>query len=96
MNLSYVQSYATTIIVAINSYIVPVLFAIAFLYFIYGIYKYFIYGAADDTSRANGRQFILWGLIGFAVIVSIWGLVALAGNILGLTPGGSVPAYPTL
>ena len=96
INMTAIKSYSDNIILLINNVVVPVLFAVAFLYFIYGVYKYFILGADNDTERGTGRQFVLWSVIGFAVILSVWGLVAVVGNTFGLTPGGTPPSYPTL
>lgn len=97
MNLIPLQLYSAKIIYAINFYFAPALMAIAFITFLWGVYKYFILGAANDTERETGRQFVLWGIIGFAVIVSVWGLVFLvSGTLFGIAPIGGVPGYPTL
>ena len=97
MNLAPLQLYSARIIYAINFYFAPALLAIAFITFLWGVYKYFILGAASDTERAEGRQFVLWGIIGFAVILSLWGLVAIVGaTFFGFAPIGGVPRYPTL
>jgi Kef-type K+ transport system membrane component KefB len=96
VNVNAIKTYSSSIIMLINTVLVPVLFAIAFLYFIYGVYKYFILGAANDKERENGRSFVLWSVIGFAVILSVWGLVAVVGNTFGFTPGGTAPGYPQL
>ena len=96
IDTSYLQAYALKIIYVINALVVPVLFAVAFLTFLWGVYRYFILGADSEDKRAEGRKFVLWGLIGFVVILSLWGLVAMVGNTFGLTAGGSAPDYPTL
>ncbi|MHB8860303.1 MAG: Mbov_0395 family pilin-like conjugal transfer protein [Minisyncoccota bacterium] len=95
LNLTHLQSYSTAIVVIINSYIVPVLFAVAFLYFLWGVYKYFIYGADNESEREKGKQFVLWGIIGFVVILSVWGLVNMVMSTLGLESGGGSPPPPT-
>lgn len=96
INKAQVTSYSDSIIGIIENILVPLLFAIAFLYFVYGVYKYFILGADNDSERATGRQFVIWSLIGFAVIVSVWGLVQILLDTFNLTAGGTPPAYPTL
>ncbi len=96
INTSYLQGYASSIVGIINGIFVPVLISIAFITFLWGVYKYFIAGAASDTEREEGRKFILWGIIGFVVIFSVWGLVGIVGSTLGLSPGGGPPSYPTL
>lgn len=96
INASYLLGYKNSIVFIINSLFVPVLFAVAFLTFLWGVYKYFILGADNDTERATGRQFVLWGILGFVVILSVWGLVAVVGSTFGLSPGGDAPSYPKL
>lgn len=96
INTSVIASYSTGIVYVINGILVPVLMALALIVFLWGVYKYFILGADNDTERETGRQFVFWGLIGFVIILSVWGLVAIVGNTLGLSPGGSAPPIPRL
>ncbi|HEY0948157.1 MAG TPA: pilin [Candidatus Paceibacterota bacterium] len=63
------------IISLINNVLVPLVFAIAFIVFIWGVFQYFIMGGADEEKRENGKSLMLWGIIGFFVMVSVWGLV---------------------
>ncbi|MDE1919745.1 MAG: hypothetical protein KGH56_03575 [Patescibacteria group bacterium] len=96
MNLALLQGYSQNILSVVNYILVPVLFAVAFLTFLWGVYNYFILGAADADKQKEGRQFVLWGVIGFVAIVSVWGLVAIAIITLGLAPGGGAPPLPKL
>lgn len=95
ININYVTPYSTGIINVINRLLVPVIIAIAFVVFIWGVYKYFIYGADNETERETGRQFVLWGVIGFVIILSLWGLVNLVMGTFGLSVG-SPPPFPTI
>lgn len=95
INVSAITPYSSGITGVINGILVPVLMAIAFIVFLYGVYKYFIQGAADEKSRTDGRQFTLWGIIGFVIILSLWGIVNLFMGTLGLSVG-SAPAFPTI
>ena len=87
MNLAIIRGYTDAILSIVNFVLVPILMAIALLTFFWGVYKYFILGADSDGDREKGRQFVLWGIIGFAVIVSVWGLVWIVGGTL-LGPAG--------
>ncbi len=71
-NLSDVGS---TVINIINNVIVPVLFAVAFIVFLWGAFQVFIVGANSEEVKEKGKNHMLWGLIGFFVMVSVWGLV---------------------
>lgn len=96
INLGVITPYSNDIITFINAILVPVLFALAFLYFVYGVYKYFILGADNDTERETGRDFVMWSLIGFVVILSVWGLVDVLVHTFNIPTGGVPPKYPTL
>src|SRR3989338_7083179 len=51
----------------INSSLVPLIFALAFLLFLFGVFKYFFsLGSDAEESRQKGKQFILWAVIAFA------------------------------
>ena len=63
------------IINLINNVAVPLLFAIAFIVFIWGVFQYFIAGGHDEEKRETGKSLMLWGIIGFFIMVSVWGLV---------------------
>lgn len=96
MDLTTLQAYSNSIINIIYFLFVPAVIAIAFITFLWGVYTYFILGADSETDREKGKQFILWGIIGFAVIISFWGLVYMASITLGLSPGGAPLQSPTI
>jgi hypothetical protein len=58
-----------------NYEIVPFIIALAFLFFIWGVFQYFFLGATDSEKQAQGRSFVLWSVLALAVIFSVWGLV---------------------
>ncbi len=71
--------------------------AIAFIVFLWGIFKYFIWGAENESEKAEGRKFAMWGIIGFVIIMSVWGIVNIVKDTLVPTTAGSTrPNYPTL
>ena len=59
----------------INGVLVPLVFAVAFIVFIWGIFQYFILAGGNEEKRKQGQDLMLYGLIGFFVMVSVWGLV---------------------
>lgn len=97
VNLQWAQYYRDVVVNVVNNILVPILMAIAFIVFIYGAYKYFIYNAANESEKAEGRKFVMWGIIGFVVILSVWGLVNIVKETL--IPSSATqtrPPYPTL
>ena len=75
--------YLLQIIYFIDRYLVPVIFAIAFIVFLWGVYRYLILGAASEEKRQEGQKFIMYGLIGFFLMISVWGIVNLLINSFG-------------
>ena len=73
--------------------IIPFIFSITFIVFIWGMFQYFVAGGADEEKRKEGRKLALWGIIGFAIMISVWGIVALVTTTFPLT--GSRPNLPT-
>ena len=64
--------------------IVPVLFALGITLFVWGVVNFFIIGAGEEAKRTQGKQFIIWGIIAFAVLTSVWGIVRIFGNSVGV------------
>ncbi|MBU6323250.1 MAG: hypothetical protein KGI41_00160 [Patescibacteria group bacterium] len=81
-----------TLITLIND-VVPLVFAIAFIAFLWGIFLYFIKGADDESKRETGREFILYAVIGFFVMFGIWGIVNVVNNTFGFNDQ-SKPSLP--
>jgi len=66
--------------------VVQLFYALAFVFFLVGVVRYFFTG--DGEERQKGKAFMLWGMIGFFVLFGVWGLVKI---LLGVLPGaGSV------
>ena len=82
----FVGSGSTGVIGLLNTVVVPVIFALAFLAFIWGMVNYFFLHGDDETKRREGKQFILWGLIGLVILFSVWGIVNILLSTLGINP----------
>lgn len=82
----YIGSGTTGIVGLLNVVVVPVIFALAFLVFVWGIVNYFFLHGDDETQRDEGRKFVLWGLIGMIVLFSVWGFVNIMLSTLGIAP----------
>ena len=95
-NLGPISNVFESFISFINDTLIPLVFALALLMFFYGILKYFIMGGGDEGKRNEGKQLMLWAIIGFVVMASIYGIVAIISSGLGI--GGekqiNVPVVP--
>ena len=84
---------ASNILYLINDVAVPLIFAIAFIVFIYGVAKAYIFSGGESEAVSQGHRLILWGIIAFAVMISLWGLVNVVASSFGLE-GQSAPPLP--
>ncbi|MEI7709114.1 MAG: hypothetical protein WCI76_00160 [bacterium] len=72
----------------ILSSLVPLLMIFGFLYFIWGVISYVI--AGDEEAKTAGRDRIIYGVIGFTAIVTLWGLVAILANTFNINKAVTV------
>ncbi len=84
--LNGLQGLMVTLTGVLNT-AVPFLLAVAVVIFIYGVIKYAIAAGPEEKSAARG--YIIWGIVGIAVIVSIFGLVSLLQSTFGLNNGST-------
>lgn len=65
--------------------LIPLLFALALLVFLWGLAKAWIWGGGDEAGVEKGKQIALAGVIGLVVMSGVWGIVALLSRgILGV------------
>ncbi len=83
-------------ICTINQSIIPFIFVLATLVFLIGVLR-FVANGADEEARKKGKDFMIWGIIAMAVMVSIWGLVRLITGSLHLDNDSEIriPESPT-
>ena len=78
--------------------LVPLAIGLAVVIFLFGVIKYVTAGDSEE-GRKNGRQLMLWGIVGLFVMVSVWGLVQVLNATTGVSQGGTgtlpiLPAVP--
>ncbi|KND47230.1 MAG: hypothetical protein AB199_02255 [Parcubacteria bacterium C7867-004] len=91
---SRLDTFLPSIVDFINSILIPFIFAIAFIVFIWGIFQYFIAGGANEEQRDKGKQLAVWGIIAFFVMISVWGMINLLVDTFGFG-GQNAPKLPT-
>ncbi len=72
--------------------IIPLIFSAALLFFLWGVMKFIM--ASDSNKKEEGKKFIINGLIGLFVMTALWGIISIAGGILG-TNNSTVPLLQT-
>ncbi|MES2087474.1 MAG: hypothetical protein V4467_00620 [Patescibacteria group bacterium] len=69
--------------IGVINLLIPFLVGLGVFVIIYGIFTY-ISQAADEEARKQARDFIMWGVIGVVLMLSVWGLVNILYNTLGI------------
>jgi hypothetical protein len=59
--------------------------------FVWGVVKFFFINADEEAKRAQGKQYMIWGIIALAVMLSIWGLVSILGATFGIKTNSVLP-----
>jgi len=60
--------------------IVPLLYALAFLFFLIGVVRFLF--SMEDEKRNEGKKFIFWGIMGFVVLFAVWGIVKILLSVI--------------
>ena len=86
-------SNVTELMARINKQVINplilVLFALAFVQFTIGLFKFFqAKNGKGEDSLEDGKRHMLWGVIGMAIMVSVFGIMGLITGTLGI--GNSV------
>jgi uncharacterized membrane protein (GlpM family) len=86
---SLVQSVKATL-----NNIIALLFVLVTIYFIWGIVQY-ITSAGDQEKLKKGKQHMIWGIIGMAVMAAAWSIVRIIMDYFGASGGGPQVPLPT-
>lgn len=78
-----IQTFLTNILTFLNGTIMPFLIALAFVFFLWNAFRYFIVGGANEESQEKAKTLAMWGIAAFVFIVSLWGIVNLLVGGLG-------------
>lgn len=63
--------------------VVPVILAVAMVAFIWGVIQMYI-NPNNEEARKKGKSYIIWGLVGLTVIISVWALVSIISETFGI------------
>ncbi len=78
----------------IGNNILVLLISFAVIYIVFRVVQFIMAGEAEK--RAEIRTSILWGIVGLAIIVSIWGLVKILTNTARVDNNAPTRDYPLI
>ena len=69
-----VEALLDKVIKVIVTPLLTLVFAVAFIVFMWGVFQYLI-AQNDPAARKQGGDHILWGVIGMAIMLSAYGII---------------------
>ena len=73
--------------------VIPIMIALTLIWFFWGLFNYV--KEAGSKSHESGRRTMIAGLLALFVMVSVWGIIRLMQNTLGVsTAPVSIPQVP--
>ena len=62
---------------------IAVLFTAGLFFFLYGLVE-FLWELRNGKADGDGKQHMLWGMVGMLIMVSVYGIVTILTNTLGI------------
>jgi uncharacterized membrane protein len=75
----------------ILAYLVPICVTLAVLAFFFYLIRFIFQGGQSAEGKGASLKGMGYSILAIFVMVSLWGIIALMGNIVGVSQGGSVP-----
>ena len=77
----------TLFVQRVNKYIlnplILLMFGVALCVFLYGVFQ-FIMNSQSEEGKAEGRQHIMWGIIGMFIMMAAFAIIKILVNTLGI------------
>ena len=78
--------------------LITLLFALAVVYFLYGVFQ-FIISQQSDEKKSDGKAHMLWGIVGITIMIGVWTILGIVLNTLGINksqidPGNGIVNLP--
>jgi succinate dehydrogenase/fumarate reductase cytochrome b subunit len=64
--------------------LITLLFALAVVYFLYGVFE-FLLNQTNEDKKTSGKSHMLWGIIGITIMLGVWAILSIILNTFGLS-----------
>ncbi len=87
LNASSFRELVKVAIYCIANPLTVLLVSVSTVVFVWGVFKYFI---SDADKKQESREFMLYGIVGLFVMVSMWGIVAILKDTFNFSDTKSI------
>lgn len=77
------NSFLTNVDKLIINPLIALLFALAVVYFLYGLLE-FIAGQENEEKKTAGKSHMLWGVIGLGIMIGVWAILGILLSTLNI------------
>ncbi|KND47766.1 MAG: hypothetical protein AB201_02430 [Parcubacteria bacterium C7867-006] len=81
-------------IINVISLIIPILFALSFLAFFWGLSR-FILNSGSPADVQKGKNYMIWGVVVLFVLISVRAIIGLIARDLEIGDSSTIPLIPT-
>lgn len=78
-----VASFMARVYDIIINPLIVFLFALALVFFLFGMFKFFVNRDKNAEKVKEGKNHMFWGIIGMFIMISVFGIMRLIINTLG-------------
>lgn len=71
----------------IKDVLIPFLFGMAFLVFVYNAVRFFVFEGSNEQGREKAKSLITYSIAAFVFIILFWGIVTMFTSSIGLDKG---------
>src|SRR3989344_6317145 len=85
-NIAYadLDSFLGKINAQIVNPLITLLFALAIGFFLWGVVE-FIINQSSEEKKTSGKNHMIWGIVGIAIMLGVWGILNVILSTLGIT-----------
>lgn len=83
------QVFIKNILDFINDTIIPFLFGIAFLFFVYNAFRFFILGGDNKEDQEKAKALAIYSVAAFVFLIVFWGIINVLSSSIGLNGANS-------
>ena len=88
---SFIGKVDTTII----NPLILLLFALAVVYFLYGVLEFFLHQENEEKKTA-GKSHMLWGVVGIVIMLGVWTILGMIQSTFGVPQSQINPEQGTV